>query len=77
VLYTQNMGDRELLAVIPAGHPVRVNKVMRQHNIGDYSDFLFGEVTLKGTTYPLKHLVGLFPRPDDKDELREMFLIKE
>lgn len=75
---TDSIGGSEILiAVVPAGHPVKFTQVLRQNLMGDGKEDLYGEITLKGTTYPIKSSLGLTSRPDDWREMYQMFVIKE
>jgi hypothetical protein len=43
------LGSHEaLIAVVPAGHPVKFNKVLRQNLPDDGEEHLYGEITIKG-----------------------------
>jgi hypothetical protein len=41
------------IIVVPAGHPVKFTKVLSKHGIDGGREDMFGEITLKGTTYPV------------------------
>ena len=60
-----NEGAREgPILVVPAGHPVKFTKVLSKLNMGGGREEMFGEITLKGTTYPVVEQLNLndYPR---------------
>ncbi len=56
---------QQLFAEIPAGHPLRFDKVMRKHDIETSWDDMYGEISLNGRTYPLRLSLGGSLRPDE------------
>lgn len=54
-----------LIAEVPAGHPMRFDKVMRQHGIEETWDRMYGEISLNGRTYPVKLFLGGSIYPDE------------
>ena len=69
-------GPLGLAAVVPAGTRVRFHKAVRKNGIGDSSEFLIGELTLKGFTYPIDYYLPGFS-PDGWRSMYDVFVIKE
>lgn len=53
------------IAEVPAGHPMRFDKVMRKHDIEATWDTMYGEISLNGRTYPLSLYLGGSVYPDE------------
>lgn len=70
-------GTEGLAARVPAGTPVRFNKAVRQNGLGDSAEYLYGEMTLKGQTYPLYYYLGTSVYPDGWRRMYDAFVIKE
>jgi len=56
---------QKLFAEVPAGHPLRFDKVKRKHDIETSWDDMYGEITLHGRTYPVTLSLGGSLRPDE------------
>ncbi len=56
-------GGQTLVAEVPAGHPLRFDKVMRRHGMEETWDDMFGTTSLNGRIYPLTLSLGgsLYP----------------
>lgn len=70
-------GVEDLVAQVPAGTPVRFDKAVRQVGLGDSAEYLYGEMTFKGQTYPLYYYLGTSVYPDGWRRMYEAFVIKE
>lgn len=56
---------RKLVAEVPAGHPMRFDKVMRKHDIEETWDTMYGEISLNGRTYPVRLFLGGSVYPEE------------
>jgi hypothetical protein len=72
-----SMGKEVLAAVVPVGHPVKFTKVIRKHVIDHTADYMYGEITLKGRTYPISLFLGISLFPDEWRKIHDMFEIEE
>ena len=54
---TEYVGD-ELIGVVPAGHPVRFDKVFRRNEAGGSWERMEGEITFCGKIYPIAYDLG-------------------
>ncbi len=51
---TAGIDRHNLVAVVPAGHPVKFTKVLRKRDLESSDDYMYGEITLNGTAYPVE-----------------------
>lgn len=75
---TAGIDRLNLIAVVPAGHPVKFAKVLRKHDIERSDECIFGEITLKGRVYPVAEYLSGSIYPDGwRLILRDLFVFKE
>jgi hypothetical protein len=74
----ETKGYNEVLtAVVPAGHPVRFDKVLRKNGIESTSEDMYGEITIKGNTYPISYFLGTSLFHDGWRRMFDAFAIQE
>lgn len=64
-------GPENRVAVVPAGHAVR------KDGLGGSSEYLFGEITIHGRTYPMKYYLTSDVYPDAWRRMYEVFVLRE
>lgn len=70
-------GPENRVAVVPAGHVVRFHRVLRKDGLGGSSEYLFGEITIHGRTYPMKFYLTSDVYPDAWRRMYEVFALRE
>ena len=70
-------GPENRVAVVPAGHAVRFDRAVRKDGLGGSSEYLFGEITIHGRTYPMKFYLTSDVYPDAWRRMYEVFALRE
>lgn len=75
---TEGIDRQNFLAVVPAGHPVKFTKALRKHDIESSDEYLYGEITLNGTAYPVEVYLSGSIYPDGwRLILQDLFVFKK
>lgn len=75
---TEGIDRQNLIAVVPAGHPVKFTKALRKHDIESSDEYLYGEITLNGNLYPVEvYLSGSLAEDGWRLILQDLFVYKE
>ncbi len=70
-------GPENRVAVVPAGHVVRFDRAVRKHFFDGSSEYLFGEITIHGRTYPMYYYLSTSVYPDGWRRMYEVFALRE
>jgi hypothetical protein len=75
---TEGIDHQNFIAVVPAGHSVKFTKAVRKHDIESSYEYLYGEITLNGTVYPVEEYLSGSIYPDGwRLILHDLYVIKE
>ena len=70
-------GPVNRVAVVPAGHAVRFDRAVRKNGLGGSSEYLFGEITIRGRTYPMNYYLTSDVYPDAWRRMYGVFEVRE
>lgn len=70
-------GPENRVAVVPAGHVVRFDRAVRKNFFDGSSEYLFGEITIHGRTYPMNYYLSTSVYPDGWRRMYEVFAVRE
>lgn len=75
---TNVMGGAEnRVAVVPAGHAVRFDRAVSKEDLRGATEYLFGEITIHGRTYPIGFYVRSDVSPEALQRMRAVFEVRE
>lgn len=57
-LTTVDQGSEELIAFIPAGHPIKIEHIYVHHDLGGAWEQAVGEIIVDGQSYPFGFYMG-------------------
>ena len=70
-------GPVNRVAVVPAGHAVRFDRAVRKNGLGGSSEYLFGEIIIRGRTYPMNYYLTSDVYPDAWRRMYGVFEVRE
>lgn len=70
-------GPENRVAVVPAGHVVRFDRAVRKNFFDGSSEYLFGEITIHGRTYPMNYYLSTSVYPDGWRRMYAVFAVQE
>jgi hypothetical protein len=70
-------GPENRVAVVPAGHVVRFDRAVRKDGLGSSSEYLFGEITIHGRTYPMNFYLTSDVYPNAWRRMYGVFALRE
>ena len=62
---------------VPAGYAVRFDRAVRKNGLGGSSEYLFGEITIRGRTYPMNYYLTSDVYPDAWRRMYGVFEVRE